>query len=124
MQVNSINNSQCRQSFGAIYYDGAERTLQKAMNSKELQEFKSIVGQQAENTLSGITLFGRGKKLDANVYTNISGKLGSDFYVCTQHSQRFYESAINFVKRMAKKADKLEVKASEELEKSNIINNL
>jgi len=117
MQVNSINYSQNSQTFGAIKYNAAKDTLYKTLNSKQLKEFQQIVRKQADNTLADIVLFGRGKKLEANVFANNSGVER----MFSQNSQRFFESPLGFVKRMAGKADKFAAKSKEMLEKQAIL---
>lgn len=119
MQINAIRNSQpnYNQSFGAINYAGAKETLLKVLTTDELKEFKQFVEVHEKNTLSGITLFGHGKKLEANVYNSLRGNDG----ICKNCSQRFLESPFGFIKRMVRAADILANKAQDIVERQNIL---
>jgi len=119
MQISAIKNSQptYNQAFGSINYAGAKETLLKVLKTDELKEFKQFVEVQEKNTLSGITLFGHDKKLGANVYNRLDG----NDRVCRQYVQHFWESPMNFIRKMIKKADNLADKAQDIIERQNIL---
>ncbi len=102
MQVNL--NTQNKQSFTAfVTCGGAEQNLRKVLKPKDWEKFNTIVDSQFANSVK-IHLFGKdGDKFYAKLIPPTD-------YVKSKTMQQlpFFESAISFFNRVAKKADAME----------------
>ncbi|MBD5401256.1 hypothetical protein HDR58_00430 [bacterium] len=128
MEIRSIQ-CQCPQknsnpTFGSVKYESAKKTLNAVLNLEQVKEFKKIVdAHEAKNKIGQVILFGEGKKLSANVFPQITSSDGKSVSgALSQHSQRFFESTLSFVKRMCKVADKRTKEFMEKVEKSKLLN--
>lgn len=103
MQIN-MNPNMNNESFGSIkLMSGAENALKKALKPADWVKFDEIAKTQAENTVD-IYLFGRddSEKLIGRIIPNNSNFKDSDHYQLP-----FFEPAIKFIDKMAKKADNI-----------------
>lgn len=99
MQIN-LDTSK-NQSFTAFKLaGGAEDTLRKVLKPKDWKEFSDIIDAQASNTVD-IHLFGRG---NGKFYAKIN-PYSHYMKEKTVYQWPFFESAVKFFKKVAKKAD-------------------
>lgn len=120
MQTNyNLTTPKSTPAFGALRYDMAKNTLRN-MNSKQLEELAQLVEKQKSNELVDVVLFGRGKKLDANVADD-AYQVGIQDYKCKSYSQRFLESPLDFIKRMCGKAEKRAAEIREIIQKNELL---
>lgn len=124
MQTNyNIVTPRVNPAFGAVNYDQAKTTLKAVLNLAQTKEFREIVDKHAANEVGHVVLFGEGKKLYANVFAEINyhdkrGRVGGNM---SRHRQHFFESALSFVKRMCKIADKTGQEYLEKREKAKLL---
>ncbi len=100
MQINmdTRNNSQSFTAFKLC--GGAESQLKKVLKPKDWVKFNEIVDDQLSNPVD-INLFAHsGDRFYGRIVTNNNYVKGKDVY-----QYPFFESAINFFKRIAQKAD-------------------
>ena len=108
MKVN-LDTNKNNQSFTAFKLcSGAEYTLKRVLKPKDWQALNDIIDSQAWNSVD-IYLFGSNNgKFSANIASN-------NKYIKDKHITQwpFFESAVSFFKRLAKKADAIEAKINE-----------
>ena len=103
MQVN-MNPNKDTQSFGAIKLgSGAEILLKKTFKPTDWQKLDKIAQAQETNTVD-VHLFNRigSNQLIETIVPNSSNFKNKDYYQLP-----FFESAIKFIDKMAKKADNI-----------------
>ena len=108
MQVN-MNPNMNTQSFGAIRLcGGAEDVVRKVLKPADWVKFDEIAKAQEDNSVN-INLFANdGNKLMGRIIPNNSNFKQKDYYQLP-----FFESAIKFIDKMAKKADNIAEKIKE-----------
>lgn len=112
-------------SFGCVDSKAAKETLKVVLSAKDVVKFQELVEGQKANKLVDVILFGRGKKLDANVSDNLQEvKLPGGVTRIKNYSQRLFESPISFIKRMCADATKRAEEVKGLMDKNNIIDSL
>ena len=110
MQINFHQNNS--QSFQGIQLH-AEEVLKKVLNQKDWTEFSKIIDEQNQNNMADIILWGQNgtNRLLGRVLENSTEhKLKKSLIDYTQH---FWESHIGFIKKLAKRANKMKAQLEE-----------
>ena len=106
MKIYSTPQKQVNPSFGQIKFnEGAKNILKMSLKQKEIKEFEKLVIAQKENPFN-VHFHNNKNKLNAIVLLN-----PNDVFQISQHSQKFYESTIGFIRRCCKKADNINLKS-------------
>lgn len=120
MQINM--NTQNNQSFTAFKLcGGAENQLRKVLKPKDWVEFNKIVDDQLSNPVD-VNLFAHdGDRFYGKIITNNDYVKGKGIY-----QYPFFESAVKFFNRVAKKADALleKIKEMPEINQEEILNKM
>ncbi len=126
MQVNFDTNNCAKPNFGAIKYDGARKALETSLSIKELKEFKALVDKHKSNDLVDLILLVRnGQKINqANIGDNVYKVPLSQKPFLKHYSKRFYESPMQFIRRMVAKTEKRTEVVNELRNKSKLISTL
>lgn len=114
----NVSTPRVSPAFGAIQYDAAKGTLKTVLNLAQARDFSELVKAHEANNIGQIVLFGNGKKLSANVFTENKGDIMGKF---SSHNQRLFEGPLSFVKRMCKIADKRAKEFTEKVEKARLL---
>ena len=91
-------------SFGAIkLYGGADDTLTKVLKMEDWKTFQAIAENQKANEYVDMILFGgtNSKKLTGRLVPKEMNMFTKE----KDYSQGFFESAINFIEKLSKKAN-------------------
>ena len=109
MQTNFNTTSRQNPQFGALKVtQGVPEALKSVFKPKDWAEFKEIINKQKDNPVDIlIHNYNDSNKIYGSVVPN------NEFFQVEDYSQRIFESAIGFIKRIAGKADQVKAKIDE-----------